>query len=246
MTSIRTGDTVMYFYTSPQDKHNIYQNILKQIETAFQTEPTIASTLHGQRKIFQGCYGRRTALFPSVKCGGAIPIESRLELAHAVILEQDPRIRHYRTQAIRIPLGQNQFCYPDFLIQTTNNSYEIHEVKPSISSLSLEDIEHFGRLSSLLQAIGIVFRLVDRRNLPTNQDLQQLLYWYQRGHLQSWSRYEISLATRLLEQQNFQRLEQIYIALKHENLAPQIGDYLVFHGVISIPFSTRSYTVEGE
>lgn len=236
----------MYFYTSTQDKHNVYQNILKQIETAFQTEPTIASTLHGQRKIFQGCYGRRTALFPSVKCGGAIPVESRLELAHAVILEQDPRIKHYRTQAIKIPLAQNQFCYPDFLVKTTNNSYEIHEVKPSLSSLSHEDIERFGRLSSLLQAIGIVFRLVDQRSLPTNQYLQQLLYWYQRGHLRPWNRYEISLATRLLEQQNFQRPEQIYIALKYKNLAPQIGDYLLFHGVISIPFPTRSYTVEGE
>ena len=48
-------------------KNNLHCYIFEQIKTAFATKPNIAATIHGQRKIFQGCYGRRTALFPKQK-----------------------------------------------------------------------------------------------------------------------------------------------------------------------------------
>ena len=98
------------------EQKNIHHYILEQIKTAFTTEPNIAATIHGQRKIFQGCYRRRTALFPSKKCGGSIPTESRLELAHAVCLERDPNVVNYRSQALKIKLSHEQHCYPDLLI----------------------------------------------------------------------------------------------------------------------------------
>ena len=56
----------MYAF-SFDDKHNPHQAILDQINNAFKAESNLASTIHGQRKIYQGCYGRRTALFPSAK-----------------------------------------------------------------------------------------------------------------------------------------------------------------------------------
>ena len=73
-------------------KTDIQTSILAQIRIAFESTANVAATLHGQRKIYQGAFGRRTSLFPSKKCCGAIPLESRLELAHAIRLEQDPNI----------------------------------------------------------------------------------------------------------------------------------------------------------
>ncbi len=217
-----------------QEKHSIHRFILDQIANAFQATPNIAATLHGQRKIYQGCSGRRTSLFPSTKCGGAIPLESRLELVHAICLERDPTVQSYRTQAIKIPLSPNNFCIPDFLVQTIDIKYEIHEIKPSIASLSPQELDRFEKIANLLDPLGIEFKLIDQHSLPSLKQQQQLLYWYQRGHQHSWSQIEIELATKTLQQRNFDGISQIYTLLRNEGLDLELGDYLLFHEVISL------------
>lgn len=152
-------------------KTDIQTSILEQIRIAFESNANVAATLHGQRKIYQGAFGRRTSLFPSEKCCGAIPLESRLELAHAISLEQDPNILNYRSQALKILLINEQYCFPDFLVQTKNGNYEIHEVKPSIASLSTDDLNRFAILSDLLHSIDIIFRLIDHRDLPSESEI---------------------------------------------------------------------------
>lgn len=220
---------------SIHNKHNVHQLILKQINKAFEVLPNIASTIHGQRKIHQGCFGRRTALFPSAKCGGAMPLESRLELAHAISLESNPNVRSFRTQALKIPLSLNNFCIPDFLIRTINNKYEIHEVKPSIVHLSEEDRLRFTQVAELLSTIDINFKLIDQSSLPTIKQQQQLMHWYQRGHSQQWSPREIELAVKALAHENFDVIENIFNVLKNEGLKPELADYLLFYGVITLP-----------
>ena len=237
-----TGDTGMSFQLYTQEKHSTHQFILDQIESAFQTTPNIASTLHGQRKIYQGCYGRRTSLFPSTKCGGAIPLESRLELAHAIYLERNPIVKSFRTQAIKIPLSQTEYCYPDFLIQTIDNQYEVHEIKPNIKSLPTHELNRFNKVSILLSHIEVTFKLLDQSCLPHQKQLQQLLYWYQRGHTQTWTQFEINLATQALMKKTFQSIEQIFEALQNERLDIRIGDYLLFHGFISLSPLEKAYS----
>lgn len=229
----------MYTF-SVHDKHSVHRYILNQITKAFETSPNLAATIHGQRKIHQGCYGRRTSLFPSSKCGGSLPMESRLELAHAICLEKDPLVKCFRTQALKIPLGHDKFCYPDFLIQTINNQYEVHEIKPEISSLSIDDLERLLQLAAVLQSMDIAFKLIDQKSLPTNQYLQQLQHWYQRGHIKPWTKYEIELATGALIPNKFSRSEQVYKVLEQEDLDPRLGDYLLFHEVISL-LSPKEY-----
>ena len=211
------------------EQNNLHRYILEQIKMAFATEPNIAATIHGQRKVFQGCYGRKTALFPSKKCGGAIPTESRLELAHAVCLEQNPTVINYRSQALKIKLSHDQYCYPDFLIQTSDGSYEVHEVKPSISSLALDEYVRFDRLATLLSVVGITFKLIDQTELPTEKQLQQLLYWYQRGHRFDWSKFEIEYALEHLKTKRPESLIQIYKELETIGFKQELGDYLFFH-----------------
>ena len=203
--------------------------IFEQIKTAFATEPNIAATIHGQRKIFQGCYGRRTALFPSKKCSGAIPTESRLELAHAICLERNSSVINYRSQALKIKLSHDQYCYPDFLIQTIDGCYEVHEVKPSVASLALDEYVRFDRLASLLSSVGITFKLIDQTELPTEQELQQLLYWYQRGHRFDWSKFEIEYALDHLKTKRPESPIQIYKELETIGFKQELGDYLFFH-----------------
>ncbi len=105
----------MSFNNFDSTKPSAHQSILDQIDFAFSQKPNIASILHGQRRIHQGSPGRRTSLFPSRKCGGAIALESRLELAYAVQLESNPDVESYRTQALKIPLSENHVAFLTFL-----------------------------------------------------------------------------------------------------------------------------------
>lgn len=213
---------------------DIRSQILDQIQQAFQTTPNIASTLHGQRKIYQGCYSRRTSLFPSQKCGGAIPLESRLELAHAICLERDSKVSNYRTQALKIYLHQNQFIYPDFLIQTEDSLYEVHEVKPLITSLSLEALNRYTRLGNLLNSIDVTFLLIDQKELPSDIEIAQLLYWYQRGHRFNWTSFEIDYALSQLQQTEYANPKQVYDVLTAIGFKQELGDYLFFHKKVKL------------
>lgn len=215
-------------------KTDIQTNILEQIRIAFESTANVASTLHGQRKIHQGSFGRRTSLFPSQKCCGAIPLESRLELAHAIHLEQDPNIINYRSQALKILLTNGQYCFPDFLVQTKENLYEVHEVKPSVASLSTDDLNRFSILSDLLSSINIAFKLIDHTDLPSESQVSQLLYWYQRGHRFSWNTLEINYALNHLIFKEFDRPNQVYKTLESIGLKQELADYLFFHQKITL------------
>ncbi|QIO08133.1 hypothetical protein [Acinetobacter lanii] len=221
-------------YQAGFSKNDIQANILEQIRIAFASTANVAATLHGQRKIYQGAFGRRTSLFPSEKCCGAIPLESRLELAHAISLEQDSNIINYRSQALKILLANEQYCFPDFLVQTKEGTYEVHEVKPSIASLSTEDLNRFAILSDLLHSIDITFKLIDNTDLPSETEISQLLYWYQRGHRFNWNTFEINYAIDHLKLKKFDNSNQVYRTLESIGLKPELADYLFFHQIIKI------------
>lgn len=216
-------------YKKVFSKTDIQTSILEQIRIAFESTANVAATLHGQRKIHQGSFGRRTSLFPSEKCCGAIPLESRLELAHAIHLEQDSNIINYRSQALKILLTNKQACFPNFLVLTKEGHYEVHEVKPSIASLSTDDLNRFAILSDLLHSIGITFKLIDHTDLPSESEINQLLYWYQRGHRFNWNSFEISYALEQLAINEFNNSTQVYKKLESIGLKQELADYLFFH-----------------
>src|SRR5690606_8843857 len=228
-------------YKTVFSKTDTQTNILEQIRIAFESTANVAATIHGQRKIHQGAFGRRTSLFPSEKCCGAIPLESRLELAHAISLEQDPNILNYRSQALKILLANEQYCFPDFLVQTQKGTYEVHEVKPSKASLSNDDLNRFAILSNLLHSMEITFKLIDHKDLPTEREISQLLYWYQRGHRFNWNTFEINYAINHLKIKEFDNSNQVYRTLESIGLKPELADYLFFHQKIAIRSNTQKY-----
>lgn len=232
-------------YPISNTQQHIQQLIHEQIHSAFNQKPNIARTLHGQRRIYQGCLERRTSLFPSSKAGGSVTLESFLELAYAVQLESHPTVESYRTQALKIPIGQNQELYPDFLIRTQKGNFEVHEVKPSIQHLSLESLQRFERLASILASINIPFKLVDANTLPQRQSLTKLLHLYSRGHLQNWTSLQIELAQDLLIRYELDDLEQAYSILEKDQLSPQLADYLLFHQIIQIKNAKNNHLMLG-
>lgn len=205
------------------------QPILAQINTAFRRSPSVANALHGVRHIHQGARGRSTSLFPSRKSGGAIPLESKLELAYAVVLERSPAILRYRTQAIHIPLPAGQSAFPDFLVELVKGRFELHEVKPSIAHLSREYLDRCELLCSLLQPAQVRFRLVDSTQLPRRRHLEWLLQRYVRGHLQVWTRTQVELGTALLAKSQSTSLPQAQRYLTDAGFPAQFADYLAFH-----------------
>ena len=204
-------------------------DLFYQIDQAFKKSPNVARIFHGDRRICQGGRGRRTALFPSRKCGGHVPLESQLELAYAVVLERSPLVRDYRTQAIRIPLPGGRSAHPDFLIRTVDGTFEIHEVKPSIEYLSAEAIQRFATIGELLARTGIGFKVVDASDLCSGVELQKLLGQYSRGHIQAISQQQIDLGTTILRDGNINSFSEAYKLLREQQLPVQLADYLHFH-----------------
>jgi hypothetical protein len=204
-------------------------DLLIQIAQAFQKPPNPARILHGDRKIRQGGRGRRTALFPSMKCGGSVPLESRLELAYAVVLERSPSVQEYRTQAIRIRLPKGRYAHPDFLVRMTCGQVEVHEVKPSIAHLPQADVDRFRLIRNVLDQAGVGFRLIDMHSLPSPRILEELLQHYTRGHLQSFSQMQIELARSLLTRHGCNSFDAAYQLMVLHELPAQIIDFLSFH-----------------
>jgi len=120
------------------------------------------------------------------------------------------------------------------LIQTKKGNYEVHEVKPSIASLSIDELNRFAILSDLLHSIDITFKLIDHTDLPNESEISQLLYWYQRGHRFNWNNFEINYALEQLTLKEFDNSTQVYRTLESIGLKPELADYLFFHQKITI------------
>ena len=220
------------------DSFNSQKSIHQQIEEALIAVPNLASTLHGQRKVHQGSVGKRTALFPSYKNGGMIPLESRLELAHAIALEKDPTVEVYRTQALKIQLSFNEFIYPDFLIKKLDHSLHVHEVKPYQQFVKSKQLDRFKRLERILDNLEIEFKVIDLNNLYSQSEVNNLLYQYQRGHYKKWTAFEINLALSILQdrfQNQHPRIdkESIKKLFSLHNLDLNLYEYIEFHSLIS-------------
>lgn len=203
--------------------------LLKQVEIAFSYRPSKDGTLHGDRRIKQGCRGKRTALFPSRKCGGSIAVESRLELSHAVLLEQDARICDFRSQALYINLPGNKRICPDFLVKTSEGAYEFHEVKPGIAHVSAADLIRFELLTKILRTIEIGFSLVERSDLPDEIQLQKLLHTYTLGHQTDWTDQQKDLAKNALAAHNYKQISEMHEVLYRIDLPVRLAEYFIFH-----------------
>lgn len=166
----------MGFKPNIHKRITIQSDIFAQINEAFNSAPSLSNQYFGVRNVHQGAFGKRTAIFPSRKCQGAIAVESQLELGHVIELERSPSVLLYRSQAIKIILDNHTFAFPDFLIQNINKEYELHEVKESLSVLNSWKIEKLHLIHAYLKRKNITYKLFDK-NLILNQKQRQHLLW---------------------------------------------------------------------
>ena len=156
------------------------QNLLKKFEEAFQKQTHVSSKFIGERRI-KSRVGSRVSLFPSVKNCGLICLESNLELAHAISLERNEDILQYRTQAVKIYLNEQQYIIPDFIVHT-RRGFEVHEIKPSLETLSEKKISRFILVQKILKKHNINFRTFDRTTLLSKEEYTFLNISYQRAN----------------------------------------------------------------
>lgn len=218
-------DTNLTEITSPTGSDSY---IFNQIKEAFRKPPDISGIYQGQRRIKQGSPNRRTALFPSRKAGGTIPLESKLELAYAIELERNSETTSYRTQSVKILLPKNKFAIPDFLVEKRDGSFEFHEIKPSIENLTFEQNEKISDLKATLHRSNIIYKVIDSKSLKSGITLDKLLTLYSRSHVLAWTTREIEAAINLLHNQKVGTEESYEILIKN-HLNPRLADYLRFH-----------------
>ncbi|MRX08142.1 hypothetical protein GJ697_09885 [Pseudoduganella sp. FT25W] len=172
-------------------------SILEQIFSAFDKRPQLDHVFHGVRRIKLGKHGSRSSLFYSKKCGGFIPVESRLELRHCYQLEADRTVKRYRTQAIKIPRA-GKYLVPDFLIEFVDGKFEVHEVKLDVRlgnealRLKLQFALEF------LLADGLAYRVITEKNLPQSHVEQNIVMLYDRGGRLTVSELQLDLLRKLV------------------------------------------------
>ncbi|WP_265583794.1 hypothetical protein [Chitinimonas koreensis] len=156
-------------------------------------------------------------------------MESKLELAYAVVLERSPAVLRYRTQAVHIALPAGQSAFPDVLVELVTGGFELHEVKPSITHLSRAYLDRCELISSVLHPAQVPFRLVDATQLPSRKHLEWLLQRYVRGHLQMWTPAQVQLGAEALTAFQPTSLAQAHRHLIEAGFPAQLADYLAFH-----------------
>lgn len=214
--------------------------LLDQIQGAFKLAPNLSGAIHGARRVSEGQRGKSTTVFPSRKVGGTATLESRLELAYALALEQNPDVIQYRTNAIKIQFDEKRYVVPDFIIKNSRGFYEVHEVKASILNLTERDQLRYQRVEKILAANRIFFKIVDQSQLMDREHTDRLLHLYSRGHRYDWSPLQIFTAQKILGKTQFDTLSDIHSALAREGIDESLGDFLVFHKRVKINDATLS------
>lgn len=175
------GDEGMTYGRGEQyAESNTPYSTLEQIHTAFEESPGLDQVFHGIRRIKLGKHGSRSSLFFSRKCGGFIPVESRLELRHCYQLEANRDVKRYRSQAIKIPYC-GRYLVPDFLVESIDGSFEVHEVK---ISARLDDQAQSTKLkftSDFLLAYGVSYVVITEKDFPHPSVEKNVAMLYDRG-----------------------------------------------------------------
>lgn len=206
----------------------------EQIENAFKIQPDLAGIIHGsERKVLRGNPNRIVSLFTSIKADGGFLLESNLERGAAICLESSSSVKRFVTQSLRITLSAKHFVLPDFIVERTDGSYVVLEIKPSIRGLCDENRQRYDLCEKLLDREGVEFRIIDSYMLPTNFEYHKLNMFYMRGHQQVWSHDIIEMAISILERKPSKKIQSGRLNLISEGVPGELCDYLVFHKRLS-------------
>ncbi len=206
-------------------------SIQTQVSAAFDARPGLDGTIHGTRKIKQGKHGSRSSLFYSAKNQAFVPVESRLERTYCYLLEAEPTVIKYRTQALEIPYRKHAL-YPDFLVQREHDRIQVREVKCSVFAESSRNLEKFHFLGHALGQLGLDFDVVTEGHMLKGQQLLNLMMVYDRGgrltlpeHMPGW----LAELVQMLDPIN-RTVEVLRKELAKHGLPAYYLEAAIFHG----------------
>lgn len=146
---------------------HVATNIRRQIEEAFAKKPDEAGILQGVRYLRGGVTGKRIVLHPSAKNGGTIPCEGRPEGNYAASLEIDPRVKGFRGQPVEIPGPHGGTLVPDFVIQYTDDTYALADVKAAGKLLEPDVAERMHWIRRVLSQARIPHHIITAEALQS-------------------------------------------------------------------------------
>jgi hypothetical protein len=209
-------------------------NFDEQIRQAFDIKPDISGIIHGnQRRVLRGAPYRIVSLFTSRKSGGGFLLESVPEAIAALCIESSSAVSRFVTQSFRVTLSERHFVLPDFLIERTDGSYLVVEIKASLRGLSREDVQRYDLCAKLLDREGIEFRIFDSYMLPDKFNFLKLKQYHLRGHQRVWSDEAIDIAMNILENASSEKIQAGRLRLIKEGIPSGLADFLVFHKKLS-------------
>ena len=120
-----------------------------------------------QQRVHRHKFGWVSGVFHSTKSSKPIRYKSRLELMVCRYLDDNPRVATYYYEAVKLPyvvsldgkaLRRNYL--PDFIIQFTDNTREMWEVKPLRETTNPINVGKFKSGYAFCKKYGIQFRIL--------------------------------------------------------------------------------------
>jgi TnsA endonuclease-like protein len=116
------------------------------------------------RQVISRSSARQTTKFPSSKMKGMIPCESGAEVKATKIVEVHPMVKEFRAQPARIHYvdfeGNERIHYPDLSVLLQNGSVLLIEIKPDRDFSDESLVSRTLRLTSALEAEGIIYMVI--------------------------------------------------------------------------------------
>jgi hypothetical protein len=162
----------------------------------------------------------------------SLSVESRPEARYALELERNPKIRAFRTQAIKLEMpGHRQAIFPDFLILDEGGYLHLREIKQDASMLADEVVEKFRQTKIILARWGVSFSVVDVSDLPHEKKYENLLWLYSKINLYPNEAQVEALMQRKFTSGTLRQLIEIAIA---EELDESFIHYLLFTDALKV------------
>lgn len=130
------------------------------------------------RTVVSRSRARGTGKYPSWKMGRMIQWESPNELNALRLLDADPAVKAFHEQplAVRFPLdGATHLHYPDLLVEWSDGSCELWEIKPVREARRAENVARTRYLKSALPLAGFAYRMIVAEELKREPRLSNAL-----------------------------------------------------------------------
>ncbi|THK41194.1 hypothetical protein E8Q33_08720 [Methylophaga sp. SB9B] len=199
-----------------------------QIKELLSNQRAKLGVIQGVRPFKKGATGKCISFFWSIKNGKHLmPCESRLEAAHALMMEFENDIKSYFLQPLTIKFKDGGRYTPDAMVIHTDGRITFREVKPAAHLDSENVMDLMDRAYTFFNHEGFQHEIRTDENISlehTHLD-REFVYANLKLPVTAWEMNE----ARVLFQRGFKAsIFDCYSLLKSKNLPFQLVEHLLF------------------